>query len=367
MYEIAIQSDDTPLRSGRRQSFSARWGDLLKTTGHKVRLVRLKDPQFFDQLRGCDGFMWWFPHMPFPRRFALRMMLALDHAAGIAVFPGIKTVWHFDDKIAQAYLLQAAGIPTPRTWVLWGYNEAVEFCRNATYPLVIKLSTGIVSDNVRLVRDSSEVSYWLQRMFRHGLFALEGSPKEPCLRSLLRPIRDSWHRLRGPALGSEIRTDLQKNYFFAQEFLPGNAFDTRVTVIGNRAFAFRRHNRPNDFRASGSGKIDFDPARIDLDAVRLAFRVAQRLGTQSLAIDVLRRAGAPTINEISYYYEGWAVAECPGHWELLGGQEDGELKWVEGNVRPEDAILEDFLALVSRVHQSSWIQDQSSHRTWPRS
>jgi hypothetical protein len=294
------------------------------------------------------------------------MMMALDHAAGIPVFPSSKTVWHFDDKIAQTCLLRAAGIPTPNTCVLWRYDEAVEFCRNATYPLVIKLSTGIVSDNVRLVRSCSEAGYWLRRLFRHGLFALEGSPEEPSLHSLLRSIRDSWRRMRGPVLGSDSRVDLQKNYFLAQEFLSGNAFDTRITVIGNRAFAFRRHNRPNDFRASGSGKIDFDPARIALDALRLAFRVAHSLGTQSLAVDVLRRAGTPTINEISYYYEGWAVADCPGHWELLGDQEDSELKWVEGNVRPEDAILEDFLAFVSRARQSDWIQGKSSPRAGRR-
>ena len=119
MYEIAIQPDDTPLRSGRRQSFSARWAELLNGMGHQVRLVQYRDRKFVEQLRGCDGFMWWFPHMPLPRRIAVRIMLALDHVGGIPIFPDGKTVWHFDDKIAQTCLLQAAGIPTPDTCVLW--------------------------------------------------------------------------------------------------------------------------------------------------------------------------------------------------------------------------------------------------------
>ena len=30
----------------------------------------------------------------------------------------------------------------------------------------------------------------------------------------------------------------EKNYVLFQKFLPNNSFDTRVTVIGNRAFAY---------------------------------------------------------------------------------------------------------------------------------
>jgi len=43
---------------------------------------------------------------------------------------------------------------------------------------------------------------------------------------------------------------------------------------------------------------------------------------------------------------------CPGHWELRGDPDDGRLDWVEGQVRPDDAILEDFLALLDRRRQA---------------
>ena len=131
--------------------------------------------------------------------------------------------------------------------------------------------------------------------------------------------------------------------------MPDNEFDTRVTVIGNRAFAFRCFNRPNDFRTSGSGRIDWDPSKIDIDSVRLAYRVAKRTQTQSNAVDILQRGKERVINEMSYYYEGWAVYECPGHWELQGTDPDtGQLDWVEGQMRLEDAITEDFLTRIGR-------------------
>jgi hypothetical protein len=142
---------------------------------------------------------------------------------------------------------------------------------------------------------------------------------------------------------------LHRDYVLFQEFLSNNDHDTRVTVIGNRAFGFRRFNRPNDFRASGSGRIDWDQTRIDPEMVRLAFRTARKLRSQSLAVDGMYNAARePVLVEISYYYEGWALAACPGHWALRGDDpETGRLEWVEGQVRPEDAILDDFLDLLA--------------------
>ena len=62
-------------------------------------------------------------------------------------------------------------------------------------------------------------------------------------------------RLSGP------RPESQRSYILWQEFIPDNQRDFRVTIIGRRyAFVFWRNNRPGDFRASGSGLIDYDVA-----------------------------------------------------------------------------------------------------------
>ena len=347
---IAIHPDRQLLSSGRVQSFSERWVEQLQAGGHEARAVDAYGPALFDQLRGCDAFMWWFAHLPLPRNLAKRVVQAVEHGLRIPVFPAWRTIWHFDDKIAQYYLLSAAGIPMPQTWVLWRRDQAMEFCRSLRYPVVIKLASGIISENVDLVRNYDEARYWIARLFDFGVTDLV---REPVLHpwTLLRRIRQSLRVLttgdqRRPSVGG--RTEPQKGYILLQEFVPDNDFDTRITVIGNRAFAYRRLNRPNDFRASGSGLRDNDPAKIDLDSVRLACQVAERLETQSLAVDVLYRGGERVLTEISYYYEPWIVQACPGHWELRGSPSRGELHWVEGQVAPEDAILEDFLAVIAR-------------------
>jgi hypothetical protein len=161
------------------------------------------------------------------------------------------------------------------------------------------------------------------------------------------------NRIQGIRLlaGRPLPRGLQHGYVYLQEFLPGNDYDTRVTVIGHRGFAFRRLNREGDFRASGSGRIIWTPAEIDPRMVRLGFRVARQLGTQSVAIDGLLKHGEPVVGEISYTYASWAIRDCPGHWVLDGDPMTGELGWVEGSTRPEDAIFDDFVAhLESRRH-----------------
>jgi glutathione synthase/RimK-type ligase-like ATP-grasp enzyme len=131
---------------------------------------------------------------------------------------------------------------------------------------------------------------------------------------------------------------LERGYFLVQEFLPGNSYDTRVTVIGDRAFAFTRDVRANDFRASGRGSINYDFRRIDMRCIEIAFDVANRTRAQSMAFDfAVDSDGRPLILEVSYAYMARPVFDCSGYW-------DSKLQWHPGNVWPQDAILEDMLA-----------------------
>lgn len=134
----------------------------------------------------------------------------------------------------------------------------------------------------------------------------------------------------------------ERGYVYFQEFLPGNEFDTRITVIGNRAFAFTRNVRKNDFRASGSGSIDHGQERVSQECLRVAFNVARKLGAQSVAFDfVVHPDGHPRILEVSFGYLATAVHACPGHW-------DENLRFVEGHTWPQDAIFDDLMGELER-------------------
>lgn len=351
---IAIQPDHVVQPNGVAQSYSDRWLALAATAGIHTKVVDVHKPDFFVQLDGCDGFMWRFGYRAPERLIALRLLPAVEHALGIPVFPSWKSGWHFEDKISQHYLLKAAGIPMPRTWVFWDRDAALDFLRQASFPLVMKLAHGYRSGNVRLLRNAEEGSYWVEELFGPGVWGFGPTPVGSHLRRTLARAKAAARLLAGrPAPLPSLRSELQRGYFYAQEFLAGNDFDTRVTVVGNRAFAYRRLNRPGDFRASGSGRPDWDPSQIDLQMVRLAFLVARRLDTQSVAIDGMRRGVERVLGEISYTYVSWMVRDCPGHWVLHGEPGAGDLEWVAGHLAPDDAIFEDFVSALRPPHLSS--------------
>ena len=172
---IAIQPDRIVHKNGEVQAFSERWTELASDAGIEVRQSDAFSTSFFDELTGCNAFMWRFDYAARSRLFAKRLLSAVEHGLGLFVFPSWKTMWHFEDKIAQHYLLQAAGIPEPRTWEFWTRVAAKDFCAGATYPLVMKLSFGFQSANVRLLKSSDEAMYWIDEMFTHGVTSISRS------------------------------------------------------------------------------------------------------------------------------------------------------------------------------------------------
>jgi len=140
--------------------------------------------------------------------------------------------------------------------------------------------------------------------------------------------------------GTNLLPD-QKGYVYFQDFIPNNAYDDRIVVIGNRAIAIRRYVRENDFRASGSGLLKHDNKLFETSTIKLAFDVASKLQTQSLAFDfVYDKSHNPLILELSYAYaQGPAYDDCPGYW-------DKNLKWHPDNVNPQQYIIEDFIEAI---------------------
>jgi hypothetical protein len=337
------------IHDGDVNGYSARWAEAVRSHGGEVRRLDLLGADPLGQVEGCDGVMWYWAHYPHGERLAaLPILRVIEQHLHIPIFPDMATCWHYDDKVAQSYLLKAIGIPHPKTWVFFREADALAWCEMADYPVVAKLSGGAGGTNVHRIHGVSEAKSYIGQCFSGSGIVLR--PPWPSSK-LRRPL--SWMKRgllraaqavpyvcgsRFPSFPDQTYWMPQKNYVLFQEFVAGNEFDTRVTVIGNRAFAFRRMNRPDDFRASGSGQIDYDSAAIDPSCLRVAFDAARKLKSQSVAFDFLFRGEAkePVVGEISYRYADWAVEKCSGHW-------NPDLNWCEGHLWPQDAQIEDFL------------------------
>lgn len=326
-------------------SYSDRWLEYCRDHAIHHCVVDARSPDIIHQFRGAAGFLWHWAHWdPVDLLFARHLIQAAE-AMGLNVFPNSRTCWHYDDKIAQHYLLDALDAPVVPTWVFYDQTKALEWISRVHFPKVFKLRCGAGSSNVRLVRSRREAERLCHKAFTVGFKPVA---------SYFSDLASRWRRARqtrtfvqkalhAPSALAWIRHSnqglpRQRGYVYFQDFIPNNTHDTRVTVIGDRAFAFRRAVRPGDFRASGSGSIDWSTDRINLECVQIAFQVARAIGTQSLAFDFVEDAlGQPRILEISYAFAAEAVHGCPGWW-------DSDLRWHYGHVWPQDCILEDLLA-----------------------
>lgn len=342
---IAVHVDP----AGHPDSWAPGWIEALERRGAEARRIDFRDPGSIGKIRDCHGAMWHWFHIPDDKQAAPKILTAVEFGLRLPVFPSFATRWHYDEKVAQHYLLESIGVPRVPSRVFWRRAEAMEFLRGCAYPLVFKLSVGAGSVNVVRLDTRKEAEDMVSRMFGRGIhpYMLAGGPSaKPRAAG---GARGAWRSRLSDALAYALRGEPppppdhylgQKNYVYLQDFVRGNPHDIRVTVIGDRAFGFIRRNRPGDFRASGSGLIDHDPGNVPLEAVRIAHEISTRNRFQSMAYDfLLSGRGDVLLNEISYGYVSAAVRECPGCWGR-------DLAWRPGKIVPEDAHVEDFLHYV---------------------
>lgn len=338
----------------RPGSFSDRWIAFCNERGLPFRRVDCLASDVVTRCDGLDCLLWhWSQDDPASLLVARQIIASLERK-GLAVFPNLNTCWHYDDKIAQKYLLESIGAPLIPTWLFTNQDDALRWIDGATWPKVFKLRCGAGSTNVRLVRSRRQAIALCRQIFGSGFPAVAGYLDDMQTRiGKTKSTEEFWQRLaRAPRTLMNLvalrrRMPRQRGYLYLQEFLPGNSYDTRITVIGDRAFGFRRFNRPNDFRASGSGRPDYEEGEVDKRCIEISFKVADKLGTQSLAFDFLFDAERQLrIGEVSYCYIASAIHACEGYWDHLG-------EWHPGHIWPEDAILEDLLGVPSGISASS--------------
>jgi glutathione synthase/RimK-type ligase-like ATP-grasp enzyme len=337
----------------RQHSYSDRWIAYCDTHSIPYRIVNCFDSDIIKQLACSTGLLWNWNQADPREQLMARHVIRAAETMGLTVFPSTSTCWHFDDKVAQKYLLEAIGAPLVPTYVFYDLKETLDWIEQTSFPKVFKLRKGAGSSNVQLVYSPSEARSLAARAFSSGFAPIPHYGQDALKRyRMARRRGDILNVIRRiPQVLAKIRNinrlmGLEKGYIYFQDFIPNNKFDTRVTVIGDRAFAFTRNVRPGDFRASGSGDIVYDLDRIDHSCIKIAFEVTRKIGSQSTAFDfVFTERQHPVILEVSYSYNAQAVHSCRGYW-------DTKLFWREGSMWPQDAILIDLLDEIERAGQN---------------
>jgi glutathione synthase/RimK-type ligase-like ATP-grasp enzyme len=327
-----------------RDSYSFKWIEICKEKGYDFEIVNCFNSDIVSKLKEYDILLWHWPHFDSSSLLVATQIINSLKYTGIKIFPDINTCWHFDDKVAQKYLLEAIDAPLVPTHTFFSENEALNWANNTSYPKVFKLRCGAGSTNVKLIKNIFEARTHISKAFNKGFISTPGllTDAKTKFRNLKSVSNFIKQLKRVPSVLKKISVrrkfiSKQIGYIYFQDFIENNTFDTRISVIGGRAFGFIRKTRPNDFRASGSGEIDYDLEKVDKRCVEISLKVAKQLKTQSLAFDFVFDANKnPLIVEISYAYMDFAIYDCEGYW-------DTKMNWVPGHFWPQDLILQDLM------------------------
>ena len=101
----------------RAHSFSDRWVKYCNERGIPFTIVNCLNTDVIHELRCCDALLWHWDHNDPCELFVARHVLMAAQAMGMLIFPNLPTCWHFDDKVAQKYLLEATDAPLVPTFI----------------------------------------------------------------------------------------------------------------------------------------------------------------------------------------------------------------------------------------------------------
>lgn len=336
----------------RSEGFSSDWIQYCRKYSLPYKVVNCYSNTIVDDVADCEVLLWHF-HQANCRDFLFAKQLIFSlQTAGKKVFPDFHTGWHFDDKVGQKYLLEAIGAPLVPSYVFYDRREALGWIEETEFPKVFKLRRGAGSSQVRLVENAKTARMLIKKAFGKGFSQYEaGSNLMERWRKYRMGHSSFWDVMKG-VIRFGYTTDFdrvvgnEKGYAYFQDFIPENESDTRVIVIDGKAFAIKRIVRKNDFRASGSGEIRYSRQLFDEDTIKIAFELAEKLKSQSLALDFVYENGKPMIVELSYGYTAEVYEPCVGYW-------DRQMNFHEGKFNPQYWMVESF---VKKAKSQSQVQ-----------
>lgn len=149
------------------------------------------------------------------------------------------------------------------------------------FPIVMKTSEGAGSSGVSIAHNKKEAVKKAKKM---GNIIFYGN-----YYSRMQKLRHILGRLHMKLKGEYyIDTPKIQEKMVYQTLIPNLSCDYKVLVFGKKYYLLRRKVRKNDFRASGSGKLEFPEEFTDIEREVLTFakKAYEQLHTPLLSIDI---------------------------------------------------------------------------------
>ena len=302
------------------------WIEYCKKNNIKhdvIDLFHVNNPM--NLLKQYDCLLWHFGQYNYADMLEARSILYSAKQMGLKVFPDFNDAWHFDDKVAEMYLLQSINAPIPKSYVFYDINDFESWLQQekTLLPMVGKLRTGSGSHNVKLLKNEQALKHYAKRMLDKGY-----NPAPNLIYKTTSNVRSShnWATFKDKAkripeflqvLGNAKKFPDERGYIYLQEFIPNDNYDMKVVVVGDKLSGVIRPVRSHDFRASGGGEVFFDHTFFTESIIKSAFAVTDALGTQCMGYDYVinNETKQAVIVEMSYGFSHAAIMSSKGYFD----------------------------------------------------
>lgn len=340
---VAIHKNDSMFKHST--TWNNPWIEYCDNNKIDYSIVNCFDNDILKTLNNYDVLLWHFNNYTLQDMLFARSILNSAKNKGLKVFPDFSTSWHFDDKVAETYLLQSVEAPIPESWIFYTYDSCKKWIHDENpTPIIAKLRCGSGASNVKLFEDNQSLTKYAKQMFGNGFKTAPSVLYKT--KSNVKSAKD-WETIikRFKRIPDFVKTmknaqefPMEKGYTFFQEFIPNNGFDLKIVVIGEKLSFIARNVRKGDFRASGGGDIYFDKSLVTKDIIQSAFEISDQLNFQCMGYDYVvdTRTNKGKIVEISYGFSHTALILAGGYWDRNG-------VWFEEPLNAPDEVIKNIM------------------------
>lgn len=340
--KVAILFNETEIIHSA--NWSLPWVEYCRENKITFKIVNPYENVVINSLMEFDIILWHYSNYSFKDMLMAKNILNTMEYHRKKVFPSFNDAWHFDDKLAETYLLESINAPIPKSYYFYDMRSLETNINNLSFPIIAKLRNGSGSHNVKMVMSNEELRSYGNKMFGFGISsapsllykASSNIKSSKSLKTFINRAKRIPEFLR--SLSNAKKFNVEKGYVYLQEFIPNEGYDLKIVVVGNKLSFIGRNIREGEFRASGGGDLFYDRNRITKDVIESAFKTSDLLGFQCMGYDyvVNKETGKGIIIEISYGFSHDALLGAGGYFDRDGN-------WFNEPLNVPNEILNNIL------------------------
>jgi glutathione synthase/RimK-type ligase-like ATP-grasp enzyme len=342
--KIAILFDKT--EKLHTTNWSLMWVEYCKLNKLDYEIVNPYLNGIVSKLLEFDVVLWHYSGYSFTDMLMAKNVLFTLESNGKVVFPSFKDAWHFDDKLAETYLLESVNAPIPNSFYFYVLKDIENEVNkdSFTYPIIAKLRNGSGSHNVEMLKSKAELISYSKKMFSTGMNSapslkyktISNLKSSKSLKTIINRAKRIPEFLK--SLSNAKKFNIEKGYVYLQDFIPNAGFDLKVVVVGDKLSFIGRNIRKGEFRASGGGDLFYDNNKVSKNIIDSAFKTSDDLGFMCMGYDYVVNSITQkgVIIEISYGFSHHGILDAGGYFTRDG-------KWIDEPLNVPYEILSNIL------------------------